>query len=167
LDVVLSLENNALSNSSDLVGVVSFTSFGKEPADISTTYRVFDEEGQVLYTSHGRVIVYTNKLETIYFKDLELSAGDYNLELEINYFNVTDKFRQKFSVIESSLVPASAEALNIPGMVLIIVAALGIAGVIYMLRPPGDGGSPPRAQPLPPPMDNDETYPLPRMRWLF
>ena len=167
LDVVLSIENNALSNSSDLVGVVSFTSFGKEPADISTTYRVFDKEGRVLYTSRGQVIVYTNKLETIYFKDLELPAGDYNLELEINYFNVTDKFRQEFRVIGSSLVGASAEALNIPGMVLIIVAALGIAGVIYMLRPPGDGGSPPRAQPLPPPMDNDETYPLPRMRWLF
>jgi len=144
---------------------VNFESFGKEPADISTTYRVFDKEGQILYISHGQVIVYTDKLETVYFKDL--SSGDYDLELEINYFNVTEKFEQGFSVIESSLVPASAEALNIPGMVLIVIAALGIAGVIYMIRPPGDGGTPPRAQPLPPPMDNDETYPLPRMRWLF
>jgi len=164
LDVVLSLESNALSNSSDLVATVSFTSFGKEPADISTTYRVFDEKGQVLYTSHGQVIVYTNKLETVYFKDLELPAGDYDLELEIDYFNVTDRFEQEFKVIGSSLVPASAEALNIPGMILIIVAALGIAGVIYMLRPPIDREDPPRAQPISPPMDTDATYPFPPVR---
>jgi len=159
LDVVLSLENNTLSNSSDLVATVNFESFGKEPANISTTYRVFDEAGEVLYTSYGRVIVYTEKLETVYFKDLELPGGDYDLELEINYFNVTEKFKQEFSVIESSLVPASAEALNIPGMILIVVAALGIAGIIYMIRPPRG-----RAPLEPSLMETEEAYPLPPLR---
>jgi hypothetical protein len=164
LDVKLSLENNTLSNSSDLVATVNFESFGKEPANISTTYRVFDKEGQVIYISHGQVIVYTEKMETVYFKDLKLPSGDYDLELEINYFNATEKFEQKFSVIESSLVTASAEALNIPGMVLIVIAALGMAGIIYKVRPPIDRANPPLEPPLPPPTETDETYPLPPLR---
>jgi len=160
LDVELSLENNALSNSSDLVAVVNFESFGKEPANISTTYRVFDKAGEALYTSHGRVIVYTEKMETVYFKDLKLPGGDYDLELEINYFNVTEKFEQKFSVIESgSLVEASTEALNIPGMILVVIAALGLAGIIYRIRPPSG-----RAPLEPSLMETEEAYPLPPLR---
>ena len=105
-DITWNLDDKTISNSSELVGVITFESFGSVPTPVELTFIIFDSYGHEVYRSKGSIIVTTKEVMRWKFAEQELQdlpKGNYIAVLETLYNeNVSDKFEQKFEINEKN-----------------------------------------------------------------
>ena len=101
-DIMMTLESPVLKKSNNLVAVISFISFGNVPTPVDLTYVVLDSSETQVYSEKSGITVQTGEVIRKSFENLNLPPGDYTLVLTTVYGeDVTDEFRQAFSVEES------------------------------------------------------------------
>ena len=100
-DIKLELDSAIIKNSNELSAVIRFESFGSVPTPVNLTYRILNSSGTEVYSEKGNVVVTTEQIVRKNFETLNLPDGKYTLILTTVYGdNVTDEFRQEFSVGE-------------------------------------------------------------------
>ncbi|MBI2451705.1 hypothetical protein HYV50_01340, partial [Candidatus Pacearchaeota archaeon] len=104
-DITLELESSAITNSNELATRIIFASFGTIPTHVDLTYVILDSTGNEVYREKGETIVETEAVLSKRFENLQLGDGRYSLILTTLYGdNVTDQFRQEFSVEEEKKI---------------------------------------------------------------
>ena len=135
LDVKLEIEDKELYDPAELIARITFESFGRDPVLINLTYIILDEIREILFTETGNITVYTEKVLTKKFENLNLDTGKYSLVLKIKYYtNITDEFEQNFEIkreeIRVGLIPG-VESIHIVISLLVLIA---IAYIIKRTR---------------------------------
>lgn len=102
-DIKLELEKNRIPLDEKLIAWVTFESFGTEPTPVNLTYTILDDSGNGVYSELGEVIVYTEEFIIKNFENLNMGIGEYSLELIVEYSNVTEEFRQNFTIEEEKV----------------------------------------------------------------
>ena len=98
-DITFNLEDRFLLDSSELVTVTTFESFGSEPTPVNLTYIVMDSEGEIVYTESDSIVVETENFIRKDFEGLNLDFGEYRIFLETLYSDgVQDFFEREFEV---------------------------------------------------------------------
>jgi len=98
-DIKLILEDYEVKNSNELTSIITFISFGNISTFVNLTYTISDSSEKRVYSEEENITVTTDQTIRKNFKKLNLSAGKYTLVLTTIYGeNVTDEFRQEFSV---------------------------------------------------------------------
>ena len=100
-DIYWILEDSSVFNADELVGVVTFESFGTVPTFVNLTFLVLDDFGMEVYREHSSVVVFTEEVLRWNFEGLDLVEGDYVAVLQTLYNeDVYDEFRQNFNLGE-------------------------------------------------------------------
>ena len=135
-DITWNLDDKTISNSSELVGVVTFENFGTESTFVDLTFIILDSYGNEVYHKKGDITVTTEEVMRWEFIENglnELPLGKYTAVLETLYNeNVLDKFEQNFEVREKSF----NMLYLILGIILFFVVFFLILKVIIKLRRP-------------------------------
>lgn len=98
-DIKFELDKKIIEKSENLVGRVSFESFGSVPTPINLRFTFLDNTGRKVYSEENTAIVETEKVLAKKFSYLNLEKGDYILVLTTLYNgNVEDEFREKFTI---------------------------------------------------------------------
>jgi len=97
-DITFDLEENSLSSSDKLVVWITLQNFGKRYVPARLIYTVTDEQGKEVYRKFEEIRVYSDESLIKTFSDLDLSDGEYNLMLEVEYAGIIEDFELGFSV---------------------------------------------------------------------
>jgi len=103
LDASIMLEENVISRSEDLTVRVFLESFGRKFASARFIYTILDSEGNSVYSSFDETRIYTERVVTKRFEDLDLEDGKYTLDLDIEYAGILEEFDQSFEIKSSPL----------------------------------------------------------------
>ncbi|MCK5603309.1 hypothetical protein KAR91_15605, partial [Candidatus Pacearchaeota archaeon] len=104
LDIKVTLEDNDLSDSADLVAFVELESFGKKSPTIDISYYIPDKSTGFIYARTQTDVVQTEKTVRRDFSDLELAPGKYTLLVKTHYGeDVLDEFTQSFTITEENI----------------------------------------------------------------
>jgi len=98
LDVSIMLEENVISSSEDLIVRVFLESFGRKFVSARIIYTILDSEGNSVYGSFDERRIYTERVVTKKFDDLDLKEGDYILNVNIEYAGILEEFDQIFEI---------------------------------------------------------------------
>jgi hypothetical protein len=129
--VKLTLESNRLIDSTELVALTTFQSFGTAPAEVNLTYTFFDDSGKEIYNETDHQVVYTQLALERKFDKLVLGAGNYSLVLTLRYVNVTEQFRQDFEVLPAGGELSAAWLSNIYILIFSFILAFTAVCVLY------------------------------------
>lgn len=100
-DITFSLEDATIEDINDLIGIITFLSFGRIPTPVDLTFVINDEAGNEVYREKGYIVVQTEEALRKEFEGLTLPEGGYTLILETLYnVDVFDEFRQDFVIKE-------------------------------------------------------------------
>jgi hypothetical protein len=101
-DITWNLDDLVIQRVDELVGVITFESFGKVPTYVDLTFIVLNNKGEVVYGKKGNITVMTEEVMRWKFAEKGLNVlpeGKYTAILEILYnIDVFDEFKQKFTV---------------------------------------------------------------------
>jgi len=98
LDASIMLEENIISRSEDLTVRVFLESFGRKFVSARLIYIILDSEGNSIYSSFDESRVYTERVMTKRFEDLDLGEGEYTLNVNIEYAGILEEFDQRFEI---------------------------------------------------------------------
>jgi hypothetical protein len=125
-DISFSLEERLISNANELIGIVTFESFGNVPTLVDLIYIILDEDGIEVYREIGDVTVTTEEVLRKTFKGLKLLNGKYTFVLGTLYGDgVSDEFRQEFEV--------SGEERSLLWVWVVVIGGV-VVGLIYYKR---------------------------------
>ncbi len=100
-DITFNLEDRTIVHSSELIGIITFESFGNVPTLVDLTFIILDEGGNEMYRKVGEITVTTEEVLRWNYEGLELGHGKYVAVLETLYnVDVKDEFRQEFEIKE-------------------------------------------------------------------
>jgi len=103
LDASITLDENIISSSEDLTVRVSLKSFGRKFASARLIYTISDSEGNNIHSSFDEARIYTERVVTKRFEDLNLEEGNYILNVNIEYAGILEEFDQSFEIRSSPL----------------------------------------------------------------
>lgn len=129
-DISLELDDNTISDITELVARVIFTSFGTEPTLVEMTFIILNEIEEELYRSQDSTVVQTELVFPKVFSDVDTTFedGKYTLVLKTLYNdNVEDEFRAEFTIGEKA-------GFNLRFYLFALLVTLGISGIIIFLR---------------------------------
>lgn len=98
LDASITLEENVISSSEDLTARVFLESFGRKFVSARLIYVILDSEGNSVYDSFEETRIYTERVVTKRFDDLDLEEGNYVLNVNIEYAGILEEFDQSFEL---------------------------------------------------------------------
>lgn len=100
-DITFTVSDFEVSSIDDLIGIVTFESFGSEPTPVNMTFVITSFDGIDVYTSSEVLTVETSR---VYFKEfvdegLILEEGEYFFNLNTVYnVGIRDNFEQRFRI---------------------------------------------------------------------
>ncbi len=99
-DITFNLEDKVVQTSKELIGIVTFESFGTEPTSVDLTFMVLDQYGNEIYREESSITVLTEEVVRWDYEILlELPDGEYTAILETLYnVDVFDEFKQEFEI---------------------------------------------------------------------
>ena len=98
-DITFNLEDSLIQSSDELIGIVTFESFGTELTLVKLLFTILDQEGKEVHSEEAQITVETEKSLRKTFENLDLKQGKYTLILTTLYnVNVVDEFRQEFEI---------------------------------------------------------------------
>ncbi len=100
-DITFNLEESFLKDSRDLITWVTLESFGTKSTPTRLIYIIRDSKGNEVEKKIDELKVVTEETVVREFEDLDLSNGEYNIELILEYGGVKDSFERRFSVRKS------------------------------------------------------------------
>jgi len=81
-----------------LVVRFSLESFGRRFVSARLVYTIVDSEGNSVYSDLDETRIYTERVVTRKFEDLDLKEGEYTLMIDLEYAGIIEKFNQKFEI---------------------------------------------------------------------
>ena len=98
-DISLEIDDSTISDITELVARVIFTSFGTESTPVEMTFTIVNDVGGEVYQSHDSTVVQTELVFPKYFRDVDtpFEDGKYTLVLTTLYnVDVEDEFKADF-----------------------------------------------------------------------
>jgi hypothetical protein len=125
-DIRLSLEKNLLKINENLSIIITLQNFGNVTTLVNLTYFILNSDKKEIYKERDFVSVQTEKTVVKNFDNLHLGEGNYTFLLTTVYGkNVTDEFRQNFSV--------QKQAINLTIILSFITLILAIGAMIFII----------------------------------
>jgi len=103
LDASIMLEENVISRSEDLTVRIFLESFGRKFVSARIIYIISNSEGNSVYSSFDESRIYTERVVTKKFQDLDLGEGEYILNVNIEYAGILEEFDQSFEIKTSPM----------------------------------------------------------------
>jgi len=100
-DIKLEIQDKNIKSQESLNAVLRFESFGTKPTPAHINYVILNEYNQEVYSETEDIVVETEQTVTKKFENLNLAGGEYILNARVDYSDVTDSFKQGFSVEEN------------------------------------------------------------------
>lgn len=127
LDVTFRILEYAVSSSDDLVTIATFQSFGRNPANVSLKYIIKGQSNETFYSESNSLLVFSEEAVTKKFEGLNLSEGEYEVELEVEFAGFTERFEAKFRIGSIAFSPVRNQFIFwgiIPLLLLVILIIL-------------------------------------------
>ncbi len=123
-DIRLELANRVITETSQLVAMARFESFGTVPTPVNITYAIFDSEENEVHSEETSIVVETERILTRSFGHVRLTEGDYTFIMTTVYSdNIRDDFRQEFTVVEEEQTTTSTALIASYIVFFILVGA--------------------------------------------
>ena len=123
IEAQMKLESVSFYENDKLVSIVILHNNGEEKVSVDITYNIFDDAGNMLYTTVAHDIVDKERVVTKRFDELELENGIYYLTADVIYDGGEKNVKQGFEVQKNS-------ALFLSYLIWFVL----FAGLIFFLK---------------------------------